>query len=74
MKRYHNIITLLLVFLSLIGFVSCKDDTNSFGESEGRLVLGMNVSMPQLDGMTQSEQEEGTALLEDSCRVRIYNN
>lgn len=74
MKRYHNIITLLLVFLSLIGFVSCKDDTNSFGESEGRLVLGMNVSMPQLDGMTQSEQEEGTTLLEDSCRVRIYNN
>ena len=73
MKRYNNIFTLLLIFLSLIGFVSCKDDTNTLKDGEGRLVLGMNVSTPQIDGMTQSEQEALSTLLEENCRVRIFN-
>lgn len=72
MKLYNKSIYLLLVVLSLIGFVSCKDDANNIGE--GRLVLGMNVSMPQMAGADQSKQEEASALLADSCRVRIYNS
>lgn len=61
----------MLVFLSLIGFVSCKDDANSIGE--GRLMLGMNVSMPQVGASEQSQQNE-QQLLADSCRVRIYSS
>ncbi|MBO7318149.1 MAG: DUF4493 domain-containing protein, partial [Bacteroidales bacterium] len=72
MKRYNNIVTLLLVFLLLIGFVSCKDDANSIGE--GRVMLGMNVSMPQVGSTSQNQQQEAEELLAESCRVRIYNS
>lgn len=62
----------MLVFLSLIGFMSCKDDSNNVGE--GRLTLGMHVSVPPQKGVEESAQQQAADMLADSCRVRIYNS
>lgn len=73
MNKYGKIIIQALLFLGLIGFSGCKDETSQSGE--GRLSMNMSIAIPETSSrVVQGAPQATTDVLSDSCRIRIYGS